>query len=486
MKALHTSLLVVASALAVLCAPEAARAANRQEPGTRPAVGPARPFNAPPRHEATLANGLRVVVARDASIPKITAVLVVKGAGLAADPPRQAGLAAFTADALLEGTATRTSEQLRREAFGMGGAINAFSSQDYSSLEIRGLSEYLPDLLALLADVVVNPSFPDGELSTLKARHLQALQQQRSSPQFLSNREFRRALFQEHPYGRVAPDQQALETMTRESVRAFHATHFVPGRSTLVVVGDVREDEAVRAAERAFASWKAGQGETATLPAAKPPSGRTVVFVERPGSVQSSISVGNLTVKRSDPQWYALSVTNALFGGSFNSRLVRTLREEKGYTYSPQSQFTAFGEAGIYRFGGDVRTEVTGAALGEVFREIDRLVAGGAEEQELADIKQYLRGLFATRMAVQTQLAGELAAMYLYDLPKDYLETYQTRIGAVSAADVKAAAPVLLAPAQSVISVVGDWSKVADQLKKYGDVTVLDVEGRPMPAAGSR
>jgi zinc protease len=452
-------------------------------PPARPLVGQPRPFVPAARQEAKLPNGLQLVVARHGSVPKITAALVAKGAGLAGDPTGRAGLAAYTTDALLEGTTTRTSEQLRREAFGMGGSLTTVSGQDYSMVQVRGLSEYLPDLLALLADVVVNPRFPEDELAALKTRQLQALQQQRASPQFLSNREFRRSLFREHPYSRITAEEADLKSLDRPALVEFHAVRYQPGQATLIVVGDVQPDAAIKAAERAFGSWKRTETKLAAVPPAQPVTGRTLVFVQRPNSVQSSISVGNLSIKRSDPRWYGVSVTNTLLGGSFNSRLVRKLREEKGYTYSPQSQFSAFGEAGFYRFAADVRSEVTGPALDELFQEIDRLIASGAEEQELADIKQYMRGLYAIRMAAQTQLAGELVTVYLYDLPKDYLETYQAKITAVASADVKASAQALVSPANSVISIVGDWNKVKDQLNGYGKVSFVDPEGKALPEA---
>ena len=485
MKRPHRVLPLILGALAAWPPVAAGQTAAPSAAAERPAVGPARPFTPAPRQEATLPNGLQVVVARHPSVPKVTAGGVAKGAGLAADPSGRAGLAAFTADALLEGTTTRTSEQLRREAFGMGGSLTAASGQDHSAIEIRGLSEYLPDLLALLADVVLNPNFPENELATLKTRQLQALQQQRASPQFLSNREFRRTLFGAHPYSRVTADESAVKALDRQALVEFHRARYQPSNATLIVVGDVDPASAIAAAERAFGSWKGGGKEAVTFPAVQPKSGRQVVFVQRPGSVQSSISVGNLAVKRSDLRWYALSVTNTLLGGAFNSRLVRKLREEKGYTYSPQSQFVAFGDAGYYRFGGDVRSEVTGAALEELFKEFERLMAEGAVEQELTDIKQYMRGLYATRMAAQNQMAAELVTVYLYGLPKDYLETYQARVTAVSPADVGSAAKVLLAPGDAVIAVVGDWTKVKEQLAGYGEITFLDPEGRALAAPPS-
>src|SRR6202035_1341577 len=154
-------------------------------------------------------------------------------------------------------------------------------------------------------------------------------------------------------------------------------------------------------------------------------SGRRVYFVQRPNSIQSSIALGNIAVKRSDPRWYELTLANTIYGGAFNSRIVRNIREEKGYTYSPQSALTGFGNAGFYRFSADVRNEVTGATLTEVFKEIDKMRADGSDGAELQGANSYLRGLFPIQTATQTGLSGTLNSVYVYGLPKDYPETFR-------------------------------------------------------------
>jgi zinc protease len=159
---------------------------------------------------------------------------------------------------------------------------------------------------------------------------------------------------------------------------------------------------------------------------------------------------------------------------------VRNLREEKGYTYSPQSQFTSWGDAGFYRFAADVRNEVTGAALTEIYKEFDTLRTNGAGGQELEDIKQYLRGVYAIRMASQDQLAIELTTVHLYELPRDYLETYQPKITAVTAGDVRASTAVLTTTDDSIIVIVGDWPKVKDQLTEFKNITFLDADGKKL------
>jgi len=447
----------------------------------RPRVGPERPFQLAPRLERTLPNGLRVIVTRQTSVPKVSITLTVLS-GYASDPPDVTGLAVMTADAVQEGTKTRTSREIRRQAFGMGGTISATASQDFTSITARGLAEFAPRLIDLVADVAMNPNFPEEEIAILKQQHLQAAARQNASPQFLSNKAFRQALFGAHPYARVAETPASIKLMDRAKVEAFHREHYRPNNAFVLIVGAVDPDAMFSAVEKAFASWPRGD---VVKPAFTPPpalTGRQVYFVQRPNSIQSSMSVGNFTVRRSDPRWIELSLANTIFGGAFNSRIIRNIREEKGYTYSPASQFTAFADAGFYRFAADVRNEVTGATLAEVFKEIESLRAQGARGAELDGAKQYLRGLFAIQTATQAGLSNGLNTVYVFGLPSDYPETYRAKVAAVTPEQVKAAAATLLGSDNSVIVIVGDYAAVKEQLVPFGTVTFLDTDGRKIAA----
>jgi zinc protease len=203
-----------------------------------------------------------------------------------------------------------------------------------------------------------------------------------------------------------------------------------------------------------------------------------VYFVQRPNSVQSSMSVGNLAIRRSDPRWYELTLANTVFGGAFNSRIVRNIREEKGYTYSPGSTLTGFADAGFYRFSADVRNDVTGATLTEVFKEIDKMRAEGSDGAELQGAKAYLRGVFPIQTATQGGLANVLNTVYVFGLPKDYPETFRAKIAAVTPEQVKNAAGTLLGSQSSVIAIVGDYAKVKDQIAGFKDVKFFDPDGK--------
>jgi zinc protease len=447
----------------------------------RPAVGPERPFQLAPRLERTLPNGLRVIVTRQTAIPKVSVLLSVLS-GYSSDPADQTGLAALTAGLIQEGTRTKNSRQIRRDAFGMGGSITAAASQDFTTVSARGLAEYAPRLIDLVADVAMNPTFPEDELAILKQQHLQGVQQQKASPQALANRMFRQVLFGDHPYARTSETEASLQLLDRPKIVAFHSAHYRPNNALLLIVGAVDPDATISAVEKAFSGWARADVPKPSFTAAPPLSGRHVYFVQRPNSVQSSISLGNVAVKRSDPRWYELTLANTVYGGAFNSRIVRNIREEKGYTYSPASILTGFADAGFYRFAADVRNEVTGATLTEVFKEIDKLRAEGSSGTELQGAKSYVRGIFPIQTATQGGLAQVLNTVYVFGLPKDYPETFVGKISALGPEQVKSGAGILLGSENSVIVVVGDYAKVKDQLSSYKDITFLDIEGKKTSA----
>jgi zinc protease len=459
-------------------------AASAQPPAAapappRPSLGAPKPFQLAPRLERTLPNGLRVIVTHQSVVPKVSVLLTVLS-GYANDPADLTGLASLTGELVQEGTKTRTSGDIRSQVFGMGGSLSAVASQDFTTLSARGLAEFTPALIELVADVAMNPTFPQEELGIIKQQRLQLVQQQLASPQFVANREFRRQLFGNHPYARTSETAASVNAIDRAAIAAFHADHYRPNNAFLLVVGDVQAEAIFAAAERSFGAWARGTVPQPAFPAAPAPSGRRVYFVQRPNSIQSSIAVGNVAVRRSDPRWFELSLANTIYGGAFNSRIVRNIREEKGYTYSPSSSFTAFENIGFYRFAADVRNDVTAATLTEVFREIDQMRASGSEGEELDGAKAYMRGVFAIQTATQGGLANTLNSVYTFDLPKNYPETFRSTIAELTPARVKNGANLLLGSADTVVVIVGDWPKVKDQLAGFKNITFLDIAGNPI------
>lgn len=447
----------------------------------KPAVGPERPFTPPPRVERTLPNGLQVVTVRYPTVPKVSVVLTVRS-GLAEDPAKQAGLAQFVVDAVQEGTTSRDSRKLKRDVFAMGATLSGFAGQDTSTFTMRGLADTLPQMLDILADVARNPTFPQDEIDLLKTNTKQGLQAQLASPQFVANRAYRQALFGAHPYARVGPTPESVDAIDRAAIAAYHKAHYRPNNAFVIVTGDVTPDTVTAAVQKAFGSWARGDVPPSATPAVPELQGRKIVFVQRPNSVQSSISVGNFAIRRNDPRWPVLQLANQIYGAAFDSRLVRNIREEKGYTYSPQSQFQAMEQAGFYRAVADVRNDVTGATVKEIYGEIDKFRTGGPEPDELTNAKTYMRGLFVIQNATQAGLTNTLNTMYSFGLPKDYPETFQKTVTNLNGEAVKTGAQMLLGSDKSVIVIVGDYAKVKDQLTGLGEITFVDINGKPISA----
>ncbi len=454
--------------------------ARLESGGQAPLVGPSRTPTIPPRTVRTLPNGLQVIVAPTREIPKFTLNLIVCS-GQSAVPKEMLGLADMVAAMLREGTKNRTGEQIEKDLARFGADLSISPSVDSIGLVLSGLSEYSDPLVELLAEVAGDPAFPEKELERVRSRRLNELKVQQSQPGYLLTQRFRQAVFGEHPYARFGANEKSVSAMKREDLAAFHSSHFVPNNALLIVVGDVDSDKIMRRIEAAFGGWpKAVLREEvpAAAPAAK---GRQVFFVQRPGSVQSFIAVGNVSLKRSDPDWFALSLANTIYGGAFNSRLIMNIRENKGYTYSPGSGVSAYADPGFFITNAAVRNEVTGATLMEIFYELDRMRLVKVPAGEIEAAKNYRNGIFVIQLAAQSGLANQLAAIYQYRLPEDYLETFQKHISRITDHDVMSAARKYFDSADARIVIVGDYPKVKDDVELFGPVDLRDVAGNSLP-----
>jgi zinc protease len=337
-------------------------------------------------------------------------------------------------------------------------------------------------LIGLAADLARNPSFPAGPFAREQRNAVEAVRLERTSPAFLVSERFRGVLFGGHPYSVVSPTEEQVARSTREQLMAFHLTHYSPPNALLLAVGDFSPPRLLDQFERAFAGWSGVAVEQAEEPSLPSHFGRHVVLVHTPGSVQANILAGNLAITRNHPDWLRLTLANAIFGGAFHSRLVANIREQKGYTYSPRSGLTALRRHGYFSVHAAVRNEVVAATLTEIFYEMDRIRALPVRDDELSDARAYLSGVFSLGIATLDGLAGQLATLYLHDLPEDYLETYRDRIRALTVEDVLAAARGHFDSANTQIILAGDADKIEAQARLFGDVQVFDAHGKLLSA----
>ncbi len=444
---------------------------------TPPEPGPARPLNLPKITEKKLANGLTVVLAPLPNVPKVSAVLAFRAATNGTARTAHPGIAQIAAGVANEGTDTRTSKEIKEELRSIGGTLGLGSDADQTTITATALSEFSPRMFELMSDITQHPSFPESELKLAKENTIQQIKGARSQPGFLVNERFQKAVFGNHPYSFVVADEKSISALTRADLKEFVAKYYIPNASHLIVVGDIDVDKTFAEIEKAFGSWKSGTVPPDDNPPLPSRDKRQIYFINRPGSIQSGIYVGNISIPRKHADYFAIRTADTIYGGSFYSRLTRNIRETKGYTYSPFSASNTQAKTGYVVAGAFVRNEVTGPTLLEIFYELDRMRVLPVTDEELKAAKEYSTGNFSVELASQLGLAGRINTVYTYGLNKSFIEDFRPKIEALTAEDIQKAAAKYYDTYRAAIVIVGDWEKVKDQVTPFGDVTLYDAEG---------
>jgi len=428
-------------------------------------------FKLPSVYETALPNGLRVVLVEDKRFPQVTLRLAFQS-GSKFDPKDLPGLAQAVATLLTEGTKVRPSKQIAEELAEMGGALKAAAGPDGFTLQGNVLSENLPKMLDLLTDVTLNAAFPEDEVKMYKTRRAQELMLERSDSAYWADDKIAAVVFGAHPYARTNPTPQSIGKLDRKLLTEFRDRQLVPNNAVLILLGAIpTREEALALVTARLGAWQ--KKDLPARPIAEfPPSVRSILLVDRPGSVQADIRVGRLAVDRTNPDFFPLVVANTVLGGGASSRMFMNIREKQGFAYDAHSSLQPRLNAGLFVAVTQVRNEVLEAALKAVDAELETLAAQPVAAGELADVKNYLSGNFVMGLETQGGVASQLATMKLLGLPADYLETYTAKIRAVDAAQIQAVARKYMTPQVASLVVVGDASKIGKTLEKFGKVTV--------------
>ncbi len=467
----HTLLALAVSALACGAA-VAGPAADL--PKDLPPYAADKPLPVPDIAKRTLANGLEVwVVPRD-GIPRVDYVLAVRNAGYVADAPDAPGFASIMAGLLAEGTAKRDSREIAEFAQAQGGSVGASVSSDGALVYGNALAANAGPMLSLLAEVARTPSFPEGEVKLAQANALQALKAAEAQPGFRANRALLKAVYGDHPYSRTQQTEASIMAVTPGVLRSEHARRFHPERALLVVAGRIDADDAFRMAEEAFGDWKASSTDVPPTPAARREAQAQRLLLQRDGSVQSTLRLASPAVPANDPDAIPLQLAGTVLGGSFSSRVMQNLREEKGYTYGARAGSTSSAQGGYVSGSADVRNEVTGASLTEFFKEYERIGTEPVPASELDDTKRYVAGGYLIGNQMQASVAASLATNWLVGLPPEYLGEYVPKVRAVTAEQVQAMAAKYFAPERQTIIVVGDGGAISEQLADWGEFTKVE------------
>jgi len=440
--------------------------------------------------ETTLPNGIHLLILEDHRFPLVTVQFDVDGTGAMYEPAAQPGLAAATARLLDEGTKTRTSKQIAEQIDSLGASLSAFAGFGSGSTVVSasGLSDTFDQWFALTTDVLLHPTFPADELAQYQARGKSALLQQRSQPGFLANQTFSRALYGAYPAAVVSATPESLDSLTPAMLADWHDKHYAPQNTILAISGDVHADTLVPKLRDWLAEWQRSKMPVKFSAGPPPINTGRIFLVDRPGSVQTTLLMGNLAIDRSNPDYPALVVLNEVLGAGSASRLFLNLREEKGYTYGVYSSVIARKYAGPWTAGGDLRTEVTGGAMTEFLRELNRIRDEKVPEDELDAARRSVVARFALSLESPQQLIGYAITRKAYNFPADYWDKYPAEITAVRAEDIQRVGKKYINPATMQVVAVGDASKIKTILEKYGPVEMVDASekavGSPGKAAG--
>lgn len=475
---------VVASTLLFPAILSAQSATPKPASTTPPALGAVKSLTLPAMVERTLPNGLRLVIVEQHELPVIDATLVIR-TGAEADPIGKSGLATLTANLLDEGAGTRDALALAEETGFLAVRLGTGAGTERSTIGLHTTRATLDSAMALMADVVLRPTFPEKEFTRLRNERLTALLQEQDRGPAMASRAFAAVVYgDDHPYGRSpSGTREAVETITRADAVQFWRSWYRPNNATLVIVGDVTVAEAESLARRSFGGW-----ERASLPTAPAYAATSIArqptaihIVDKPKAAQSSFRVGSIGVARNTPDYYPLMVLNTALGGSFTSRLNGTLREKKGYTYGAGSNFQMQRAAGPFLASAEVVSAKTDSALIEFMREL-REIREPLPADELAKAKRYLQLGYADRFETTGDIAGQIANLVPYDLPLSTLGAFNAGIDGVTVRDVQRVAAQYLDPSKLTIVIAGDRANIEAALKatNIAPVDVRDARGRPV------
>jgi predicted Zn-dependent peptidase len=430
---------------------------------TPPAGGQAKDFKLSAKKEKSYANGLKSTLVQYGNIPKVNISLIIK-TGNAHEGPGEVWLADLTGRLLKEGTPTMNFATLSKKAAQMGGNLNVSVGMTQTTISGSVLSEYAADFIRLIADLVQNPAFPASELDRLKGDLKRQLVVQKAVPQAQAQEQFFSAVYKDHPYGRMFPTEDMINSYTLQAVKDFYNKNFGARRSVLYVVGKFNEAAVTAAAGTSFSKWKAGP--PVQYPPVQARADGDTLMLERKGAPQTTLLVGMPVVTPNNDDYLPLLVTNSLLGGSFGSRITSNIRENKGYTYSPFSTVQNNKGSSLWYEAADVTSEHTINALNEIEKEIKRLQMEPPSKAELQGIQNYEAGIFVLRNSSPGGIIGQLNFLDLYGLSDSYLTNYVKNMYSVTPEKVSEITRKHIQYDKMIKVMVGDKQAIQQQIEK--------------------
>ncbi len=456
---------------------------EREYPDPPPPTAPT-PVKFPDLQKFTVEkNKLQVYVVENHEVPLVSAQIVINAGSM-----DDRYLAEMTASMLGEGTKKRKKAKIDAEIEQVGASIGEFAGIHSTYVSTRVLKRDLKLALTLLADEVMNPAFPQEAIDKLKNQAKTGIKAQKGNADFLANTLFDMVAYPEgHPYGQPPQTEEEIDKITQDSLKKFHDGFYRANNAYLILSGDITVAEAEPLVKKTLGKWKAFD-KLEDIPKnplnkfdanaykSRMPTKMVVHLVDRPGSAQSEVRVGNLALARKHPDWAKVDVAQQILGGGSTGRLFLDIREERGLTYGIYTQVSSGQAPGTFRIWTKTKTKKTGEMMSAIFEHLDQMHKTDPTEEEFRDAVTQIVGSFPLQIETPGQIAGKVRTVLTYNLDENYFKTYRDKVLGVTREEIKTVAAKYMHPVP-VMVVVGKAKKVVPQIqeafKDMGGVEII-------------
>lgn len=446
---------------------------------TPPAMGESPSLNVPSSWSATLDNQMEVYGIEQTELPLVNFSMVIEGGHLL-DTKDKNGVANIMSDIMMEGTATKTPEELEEAIELLGASINMYTSRESIVVQGSTLKRNFDKTIALLQEILLEPRWDEEEFGRIVTSVENGIKRSDANPNAIASRVYNKVLYgEDHPFAMPTSGTiESVENITIDDLKSYYNKNFSPSVSRFHVVGDITESEALAALDGLEENWAAKEVEIPTFEVSNDRDNASLYFVDVPNAKQSVINIGYISMPRTDADFYPAEVMNYKLGGSFSGNVNLVLREEKGYTYGARSGFSGSKIPGTFTASSSVRTNTTGESV-QIFKDQISKYKEGISQEDLDFTKNALIKSNARRFETNYSLLGMLQEMSAYDLDPKYIENEEATVNNMTLEQHKALANKYLDESKMAYLVVGDAATQFQQFKDMGfdEVKLLDKEG---------
>lgn len=434
----------------------------------------------PKINKVTLDNGIELWTVERNNLPIIELFLSIRS-GAGSDPKDKKGVATLTAFMLKQGTKNRDLFTIEEDLDFLGSNLSTSASDDFSAIYFKTLTKNLDATFEIMKDVLLNPTFPIEEIERRKKELLTTLLQQKDSPVVAANAIRNAAIYgMDHPYGVSATGSEtSIPTLTQDDLISFYQSNYIPNNAVIFAVGDFKTQELKSKLNKLLSTWKKGKPVKQVIAPAKPTTGKTVLFYNKPGAAQSEIRVAFHGPDRNAQDYYSTLVLNRILGEGFNSRINMNLRESKGYTYGARSGITyQWNGSGYFSSSGGFRSDVTDSSLIEHFYEFNRIAKEPVEQSEINFAVESIIKSMPTQINTNGQILSRIIEIYNYELPDNHLDLLDDYLNKLTIDDISKAAKKHISVGNYVVVVAGDLTSTLEKVKALNLGKIFEVDNK--------